>query len=120
MFSDKPNPREPKHTLEELSGILESLLLALLAVGAVGVLAGAVAIIATMEDGSKSQGGRYFVAVGAVVALGWLDQQLMHLVWRRYALIDGDWSRYRRVCVLSGLLLLVIAVLLIGLARLLP
>ena len=87
---------------------------------AAGILAGAVLIIATMEAGSKSQGGRFFVAAGALVALGWVDQQLMRLAWRRYALVDGDWPNYRRVCILTGLLLLVTGAFLFGLAHLLP
>ena len=119
-MTDRTNNSRPKGTLEELSGYLESFLLVFLGVAAAGIFGVAVAIIATMEDGSKSQGGRFYVAVGALVALGWVDQQLMKLVWRRYALVDGDWPQYRRVCLLSGLLLVVVGAILFGLACLLP
>lgn len=119
-MTNPTNNSGPKSTLEQLSDTLESFLLVLLGVAAAGILAGAVAIIATMEGDSKSQGGRYFVAVGALAALGWVDKQLMNLVWRRYALVDGDWARYRRVCILSGLVLLVVGAILFGLAYLLP
>jgi hypothetical protein len=119
MTPNHQDDRQSKGTLEELSETLEGVLRLLLALGAVGILAGAVAIIATIDGGSKSQGGRYFVAIGALVALGWIDSRFAALEWRRYSLMTCYWPRYRRYRILSLSLMLFAGVFLIGLAFLL-
>jgi hypothetical protein len=117
---NRPDGHKREGTAEQLAGMLERILIVLLGGGALAVLVIAVLIIATMDASSKSQGGRFFVAVGALVALGFIDTQFARLMWRRYMLDmtgSGDYWRYR---VVSSLLLLLAAAFLIGLALLLP
>ena len=61
--------------------------LATIGVICIAILAGLVlwagiGSLVTMEESSKSQGGRYYVAVAIVVALVWLVGQYMKLVKR--------------------------------------
>jgi predicted small integral membrane protein len=74
-----------------------------------------------MDGGSRSQGGRFYVAIAALVALGAVDSQFRRLVQRRMPLFSLKTAEEERLYrVVSLLVLLTSAVVLIGLAWLLP
>jgi hypothetical protein len=83
-----------------------------------GVVVGlATAIIWTMEPSSAVQGGRYYVAVGALVALVLIDRQMTLLVRRRLPFSLSTLPAERRYHRRSFLLLVAAGVLLLGLAH---
>jgi hypothetical protein len=106
--------------LDRVARTLEVGLAILLGVAASAILAGAIFLMLKMDAGSRSQGGRFYVALAALVALGAVESQLARLVRRRAPLSLTTTAGERRYMVVSLLLLLVAAVVLIGLALLLP
>lgn len=111
-------PDDPGAVLNQVSRVLEGVLWVLLGFAAAVILAGAVYLMAVMDASSRSQGGRLYVAVAAVVALGAVDSRFAWLARRRWALYHpGAYRRYR----LGSLTLLAAAAAgLVGLALLLP
>jgi hypothetical protein len=80
-----------------------------------------VVLMLKMEGGSGSQGGRFFVAIAALMLLGAVDSQYGRLVRRRVPLFSLETTmEQRRYRAVSLVLLLVSAVVLIGLAWCLP
>ena len=73
-----------------------------------------------MDGGSRSQGGRFYVAIAAIVILGAVDSQFRKLVVRRAPFSLGTTEAESRYAMISLLLMLLSAVLLIGLAWYLP
>ena len=69
--------------LDSTSDVLGRFLFALLSVVAVTVLVGGVYIMLNMDAGSRSQGGRFYVAIIILVVLGALAGQFMQLLRRR-------------------------------------
>ena len=55
-----------------------------LALVAVAIVVGAVAIMVRLDDAWRNQGGRYLVATGAFVLLIGVDTLLSRLAWRRF------------------------------------
>jgi hypothetical protein len=109
-------------SLGELARWLDRFLRIFLGVVAVGIVAGAVLLMLTMDGGSRSQGGRLYVAVAALLLLGAVDRQYARLAERRRPLLmvgPGEAAYWRYVVRSAGLLLLA-AVVLVGLALLLP
>jgi hypothetical protein len=102
--------------------ILDRSLRILLRGAALGIFAGAVLIMLGMDSSSRSQGGRLYVAVVAVVLLGTVEGQYARLVERRRPLwTEGPGeAAYRRYVVRSAVLLLLAALVLMGLALRLP
>ncbi|MEW5938664.1 MAG: hypothetical protein AB1750_03310 [Chloroflexota bacterium] len=92
----------------------------LLGVLALVVVGGAVAIMLDMEASSQSQGGRYYVAIGALVILGFLDSQMGRVVKRRAPFDLGTTKPERVYAAVSLLLMIVVAVVLFALAYFLP
>ena len=90
-----------------------------------GFLTGAIVtatlyIMLHMESGSRSQGGRFYLALAALVVLGVVDSQLERLMIRFAPLRLGVSAPERRYAGVSLILLVVSAVVLIGAALLLP
>lgn len=111
----------PVAALDRASNALERFLAVLLGVVAVAVLAGGGLIIARMDASSRSQGGRFYVALAVVLALGAIEGQAMWLARRRWGsvgLFDAS-DGARRVAAL-GLLALVLAAALLVFALLRP
>lgn len=104
----------------QLVATLDTVLRLLLAVVAAIVLVGAVLIMLTMDAGSRNQGGRWYVAVAALVVLGAIDSQFAWLVRRREPIRLTESPGSRRYRIISFLLVLASAVALLGLALLLP
>jgi hypothetical protein len=99
---------------EQASRILEQFLRVILWAVAAAVLVGAVLIMVDMDASSKSQGGRLYIAVAAMVALGAVDRQFGWLARRRCFFFES--AGYFRYGMRSLLLLALSAVLLFGLA----
>jgi hypothetical protein len=113
--------REPfARGAEQATRVLELFLQFVLWIGIGIVIAGALLIMMTMDAGSRSQGGRIYVAIGAMVALGAIDNRFRWLARRRYGpwLIE-PWGYYR-YRTQSLLLLALAAAVLFGFALLLP
>jgi hypothetical protein len=98
---------------------LETFLRVLLKIVAVAIVAGAAFIMWAMDAASRHQGGRLYVALGALVVLWAVESQFARLMRRREGLIDTEREPWR-YSISSVLLLLVSAVVLFGLALLLP
>ena len=106
--------------LDEAQAVLEGTMRVLLGGLAGAVFAGAILIMADMDASSRSQGGRVYVALAAVVALGAVDSRFAWLARRRWLLADGGAAEYRRYRVRSLLFLGLATVALLGLAVFLP
>jgi hypothetical protein len=89
---------------------------------ALAILAGAVFLMFQINGGPDSQGGRFYLAIVALLLLGWVDSQFGRLVERRtpFSLTTTETEGERRYRMASLLLMLGSAVVLIGLACLLP
>ena len=96
--------------------LIERFLLGLLGACAVTVFAGAIAIIVTMDASSASQGGRYYVAVAAIAALGFLDTQIQKVLERRIAFSFTTTSQERRYALVGFVILIAAGAVLIGVA----
>lgn len=83
---------------------------------AASIVAFSIVIMVTMDAGSASTGGRFFVAVAAVVLLGAVDTQFQRLLHRHLPFHIGTHPQERRWAAQSLLLLPGVGVLLLGLA----
>jgi hypothetical protein len=106
--------------LDQTANTLDIFLRILLSVVAVATLAGAVFLMLKMDSGSRGQGGRFYVAIAALVILGAVDSQFRKLVVRRAPFSLTTTEAESRYSLVSLLLLLISAVVLIGAAWLLP
>jgi hypothetical protein len=91
-----------------------------LAVIALIVLGGAFAIMLTMDAGSRGQGGRFYVALAAVFALGAIDGMFLKFARRHWPLELGPSRQEREYALISMLLLLFCAIALVGFGLLFP
>lgn len=109
----KPNPRT--RGLEAFV-VLVSVGLMLVVCG------GAIMIMHDMEASSRHQGGRYYVAVAAIVALAWLETQIGKMVQRRrtHSLLGPDSVYSRPYALWSCLALTACGFALLAIAHLLP
>jgi hypothetical protein len=87
---------------------------------AASIVGGAGFVMLRMDAGSRVQGGRYYVAIGALVLLAVLDKQIERVVVRRAPLYFGVSPPERRYAAVSLVLWLLSAVVLVALAVLLP
>jgi hypothetical protein len=116
-----PPERESISTgLRRTANTLETFLRILLGFIAVATVAGAVFLMLKMDGGSRGQGGRFYVAIAALVILGAVDSQFRKLVERRAPFSFGTTEAESHYALISLLLLLVSAVILFGAAWLLP
>lgn len=122
-MAGKGNDRESwLKALDTTAHILERFLQILLGIGAIAVFAGAVWIMLIMDSSSRSQGGRIYVAIGAVVALGAIAARFEWLANRRRPLSRsglGETTYWLKLLLRIALFLLA-AIVLLGLALLLP
>lgn len=110
--------REPIMTaLGQTADALDTFLRVLLGIVAIATLAGAIFLILKIDGGS---GGRFYVAIVALVILGAVDSQFQKLVIRRQPFSLTTTEAERRYAMVGLSLMLVSAVLLIGLAWFLP
>ena len=79
-----------------------------------------VGLMFAIGGGRSHLAGRLSVAIAALLFLGWLDTQATRLARRREPLLEPDSAGYRRFVVWSAVGLFGSAVLLLGLAWLLP
>ncbi len=107
MFS--PNDSQRNRSAASALEIGLSIFLGLIALV---ILAGAIVIMLNMDSGSQSQGGRYYVAIGALVILGFVDSQMRRLVKRRAPLSLGITKPERIYAAVSLLLMLISALIL--------
>jgi hypothetical protein len=116
-----PREREPIMAgLEQTTNALDIFLRILLSIVSVATVAGAIFLMLKMDSSSRSQGGRLYVAIAALVILGALDSQFRKLVARRAPFSVGTTEAESRYGLISLLLLLLSAVVLFGAAVLLP
>jgi hypothetical protein len=94
----------------------------ILIVSAIAVFVAAALMLATMDAGTRAQGGRIYVTIAAILILAAIDGQYGRLEWRRRPLwMEGPGEvAYRRYVVSSVGLLLAAAAALIALAIYLP
>jgi hypothetical protein len=113
--------REPiMKALGQTANALDTFLRILLGIVSVATVGGAIFLMLKMDGGSRSQGGRFYVAIAALVILGAVDSQFRKLVVRRAPFSLGTTEAESRYAMISLLLMLLSAVLLIGLAWYLP
>ncbi|HZA56378.1 MAG TPA: hypothetical protein VE616_19195 [Candidatus Udaeobacter sp.] len=116
-----PHERERIMTgLDQTAHALDTFLRIFLGIIAVATLAGAIFLMLKMDSGSRSQGGRFYVAIVALIVLGAVDSQFRKLVIRRMPFSLTTTAAESRYAMVSLLLMLVSAVVLIGLAWFLP
>jgi hypothetical protein len=106
--------------LEQTANTLDAFLRLFLGIVAAGAVAGAIFLMLKMDSGSRSQGGRFYVAIAALVILGAVDSQFRKLVARRAPFSLRTTEAESRYALISLLLLLVSGVILFGAAWLLP
>lgn len=109
-----------RDSYERLTGALERVLVVLLSFLTVATLAGAVFLMLQMDGSSRSQGGRYYVAIAALLLLGVIDSQFHKLIERRIPLSLTTTPQERLYRIASLLLMVFSAVVLMALAWLLP
>ena len=72
--------------LRQTANTLETFLRILLGFIAVAIVAGAVFLMLKMDGGSRSLGGRFYVAIAALVILGAVDSRVRKLIARARAI----------------------------------
>ena len=114
--------RPELQAIARVSTILDRGMRISLIVAAVAVFVLAVLILATMDEGSRAQGGRVYVTIVAILILAAIDRQYGRLEERRRPLwMEGPGEAvYRRYLYWSLGLLLAAAAALIALAIYLP
>src|SRR6266545_6483463 len=119
-----PNPRREREPimagLERTANALDIFLRILLSIVAIATVVGAAFLMLKMDSGSRGQGGRFYVAIAALVILGAVDSQFRKLVARRAPFSVGTTEAESRYGLISLLLLLLSAVVLFGAALLFP
>lgn len=116
---DRVQPSE-LGALERTAKALETLLWTLLVAVSFATVAGAIFLMLRMDAGSRSQGGRFYVALVALAILGGIDSAIGKLVVRRAPLSWGTTEIERRYALVSLLFLLLAAVILFAAAFYLP
>jgi hypothetical protein len=104
---------------DRLSRALENFLFVFLGIVTVLILSGAIFLMLQI-DNSQSQGTRYYIAIAALVFLGAVDSQFGRLIKRRLPFSLTTTPEEQRYGIISLLFMFVFAVVLIGLAWLLP
>ena len=99
---------------------IERILQVLLWLAAITVFAGAILMMIDMDRSSISQGGRFYVAIFALVILVGLFSQLQKLLTRRIPFSLGTTPQESRYALNGFLLLTAAATVLLGVAWLLP
>lgn len=103
--------------MQRVTGTVTTILSTVLWALGVAVVGIGAAIIVTMDESSASQGGRYYVAVAAIVALGIIDNQIGRLMRRRLPWSITTQPAERRYHLRSYFLLILVSLFLLGLAH---
>ena len=111
------HPAEP--ALRAIATKLEIMLSIVLGALVLVVPAVAVLIMATMAEGTRAQGGRFYVAIAALALLGAVNSQIGRVLRRRAPAIAASPDERRHAAV-SLILFPILALLLLGLAWRLP
>lgn len=120
-FTNAPQEQTPIiKALDQTANALETLLRLLLAAVSFATVAGAIFLMLKMDGGSRSQGGRFYIAIAALVILGAVDSSFRKLVIRRAPFSFGTTEAESRYALISLLLLLLSAAVLFGAAWFLP
>ena len=120
-FTSAPLKQAPMiNALDQTANALETLLRLLLAAVSFATVAGAILLMLKMDGGSRSQGGRFYIAIAALVILGAVDSSFRKLVIRRAPFSFGTTEAESRYASISLLLLLLCAAVLFGAAWFLP
>jgi hypothetical protein len=119
-FNPPPERQSITTGLKQTANTLETFLRILLSFIAVATIAGAIFLMLKMDGGSRSQGGRFYVAIAALVILGAVDSQFRKLVERHAPFSIGTTEAESHYALVSLLLLFVSGVILFGAAWLLP
>ena len=120
-FTSTPQKQAPMiKALDQTANALETLLRLLLGAVSFATVAGAIFLMLKMDGGSRSQGGRFYVAIAALIILGAVDSQFRKLVERRAPFSIGTTEAESRYALVSLLLLLLSAIVLFGAAWFLP
>jgi hypothetical protein len=106
--------------LGQSASALDIVLRNFLALVSIATIAGAIFLMIKIDASSRNQGGRFYIALAALVILGIVDSQFRKLVERRAPLTLGTSEVERRYAMVSLLLLVGAAFLLFGLAFFLP
>jgi len=118
---DEPHGDSPLlGTLETAGRAVGGLLGVMLAFMAGFTLIFSVGLMFAIGGGRSHLAGRFYVAIIALLFLGWLDTQATRLARRREPILGPDSAGYRRFLVWSAVGLLGSAALLLGLALFLP
>jgi hypothetical protein len=107
---------------ERVARALERFARIYLSIAAVATFACGVFLLVIMSRTSEGLGARLIVAVATVLLLGWIDTRFGWLAERRrpFSMSGPGESAYRRYLARSAVLLLLAALVLGGLALLLP
>ena len=100
--------------------LIEHFLITLLGLVAVTVFAGAIFIMVDMGGVQVSQGGRYYVAVFALFALGVVVSQILKILDRRIPFSLTTTPQESHYALISLISLIAAGVVLIGVAWILP
>lgn len=120
MAREPDDHQHRSHPFEGVTRTLERILLIILGTVTIAILVGAVFLMLKMDNSSQSQGGRFYVAIGALILLGFVDSQFGWVIKRHAPFSITTTSQERRYYIISLVIMFVSALVLIGLALLLP
>src|SRR5439155_23829290 len=106
--------------LRQTAKALDTFLRFLLGIVSVATVASAIFLMLKMGSSSRSQGGRFYVAIAALVILGAVDSQFRQLIERRAPFSIATTETESRYAMASLLLMLISTVVLFGAAWFLP
>jgi hypothetical protein len=106
--------------LDQTANSFDTFLRILLGIVSLATLAGAIFLMVELDSGSRSQGGRFYVAIAALVILGAVDSQFRKLIERRAPFSLATTEMESRYAMVSLLLMLISTVVLFGAAWFLP
>ncbi len=78
-----PEDKPIMTAIDKAANSLDTFLRILLGIVSLAILAGAIFLMVKLDSGSRSQGGRFYIAIAALVILGAVDSQFRQLIERR-------------------------------------
>jgi len=115
-----PEDKPIMTAIDKAANSLDTFLRILLGIVSLAILAGAIFLMVKLDSGSRSQGGRFYVAIAALVILGAVDSQFRQLIERRAPFSIATTETESRYAMVSLLLMLISTVVLFGAAWFLP
>ena len=114
-----PEDKPIMTAIDKAANSLDTFLRILLGIGSLAILAGAIFLMVKLHS-ARSQGGRFYVAIAALVILGAVDSQFRQLIERRAPFSIATTETESRYAMVSLLLMLISTVVLFGAAWFLP